>query len=301
MQIGGRTGKTALALAAVLLTAACRGGEPSPDAGPADVDGPPLVVVASVPPVGWFVEAIGGEQVEVTVLVPPGASPAMYEPTLRQLGRLDRAALWVTVGHPRFPFDAAWKGRLTEGRPELELVPAAAGCRQRAEDPHVWTSPACARSMAERITAALERERLGAADSLRARRRRTLDTIAAVDRDLRAHLAPHRGGAFLVFHPALGYLARDYGLEQIAIQRGATEPNPAELDRLVRRARERGIRHVLVQPQFSREAAGMVAGALPDGRVVTVDPLGGDWPASMRSIGRTLADALADRPERGGG
>lgn len=281
----------AAALAAALLVGACG---PDGAGGPPERDGPDRIgVMASVPPLGWFVEAVGGELVDVTVLVPPGASPAMYEPTHRQLRRLDRAALWVTVGHPRFPFDAAWRDRLAEGRSGLAVVPAGEGCRRRGGDPHVWTSPACARRMVERVAEALIEARPAAADSVRAGRRRALRTVEAVEGDLTRLLAPHRGKAFLVFHPALGYLARDYDLEQMAIQRGATEPNPAELDRIVRRARERGIRDVFVQPQFSREAAALVADALPGGRVVTVDPLGRSWPEAMRSIGRALAEALA--------
>lgn len=286
-----------LAALAALLLLGCGGEE-----GPAPVGegeaADRIGVVASVPPLGWLVEAVGGDLVEVTVLVPPGASPAMYEPTLRQLRRLDRARLWVTVGHPRFPFEAAWLERLTSGRPDLEVVGAGSDCRRRADDPHVWLSPACVLTMVERITDALARERPAAADSLRARGRRAADTVEAVDRDLRALLAPHRGGAFLVFHPALGYLSREYGLEQMAIQRGAMEPNPAELDRLVRRAREKGVRDVFVQPQFSREAATLVAGALEEGRVVIVDPLARDWPRSLRTIGRQLAEPLASRSAR---
>lgn len=253
-------------------------------------------VVVSVPPLAWFAEAVGGPLVNLTVLVPPGASPAMYDPTPRQLRRLDEASIWVTVGHPRFPFDAAWRDRLTEGRPGLSVVAAGEGCRRRAGDPHLWMSPACARAMVRRVARSLAAARPSATDSIGARRDRALAAVAAVDRDLTGMLAPHRGRAFLVFHPALGYLARDYGLEQMAIQRGSTEPNPAELDRLLRRARERGIRHVFVQPQFSREAAALVADALPEGEVAVVDPLARDWPRAMRSIGRSLAAAFGSRP-----
>lgn len=283
---------TAVALALALAVPGCGPeGAPDPSDGRADTDR--IGVVASVPPLAWFAEAVGGPLVELTVLVPPGASPAMYEPTHRQLRRLGDASVWVTVGHPRFPFDAAWRNRLTARRPGLSVVPAGEGCSRRTDDPHLWTSPACARKMVRRVADALTAARPAAEDSIRARRDRALAVVEAVHRDLSEMLGAHRGRAFLVFHPALGYLARDYGLEQMAIQRGATEPNPAELDRIVRRARERGIRHVFVQPQFSREAAGLVADALPGGEVVPVDPLAPDWPASMRSVGRALAEAFA--------
>lgn len=284
-------------LAGVLLLAACGPGTPSRER--AEADDLPVGVAVSVPPLGWFVRAVGGDLVDVTVLVPPGASPAVYEPTVSQLRSLDRAELWIAVGHPRFPFERAWEDRLTGGRPDLRVVGAGAGCRHEPADPHLWTSPACARRLVERIARALTEVRPSAADSVRAGRRRALASVEAVDRDLRRRLEPHRGRAFLVVHPALGYLARDYGLDQMAIQRGGTEPNAAELDRLVRMARQRGIRHVFVQPQFSREAAAAVAGALPEGEVVVVDPLSGDWPAALREIGRALGEALSSSARRG--
>lgn len=293
-------GATAAALAVALAVLGCGGPDGAGDRAGDEAGADRIGVVASVPPLGWFVEAVGGPLVDLTVLVPPGASPAMYDPTHRQLRQLDGASLWVTVGHPRFPFDAAWRERLTAGRPGLSVVPAGEACRRRGGDPHVWTSPACARTMVRRVAEGLAAARPSAADSIRARRDRALATVAAVDRDLAGMLAPHRGRAFLVFHPALGYLARDYGLEQMAIQRGATEPNPAELDRIVRRARERGIRHVFVQPQFSREAAALVADALPGGEVAVVDPLARDWPEAMRTIGRSLAAAFGARPAEEG-
>lgn len=286
--------RLALALATLLLVAAC-----GPDADPSEGSSgqpSPVGVAVSVPPLGWFVEAVGADLVDVTVLVPPGASPAMYEPTVHQLRRLDRADLWITVGHPRFPFEVAWKDRLARGRPDLRVVGAGADCDREVGDPHLWTSPACARKIVDRIAGALVEARPADLDSVRAGRRRALATVEAVDRELRGRLAPHRGRAFLVFHPALGYLADDYGLDQMAIQRGATEPGPAELDRLVRAARKRGVRQVFVQPQFSQEAARTVARALQEGEVVEVDPLSGDWPAALREIGRALEAAFSAVP-----
>ena len=59
----------------------------------------PLVFV-SIPPQKYLVEELAGDLVRVEVLLPPGASPATYEPTPRQLANLDRAAVYFQIGSP---------------------------------------------------------------------------------------------------------------------------------------------------------------------------------------------------------
>lgn len=245
-------------------------------------------MVVTVPPLEWFVRELGGEAVDVTVMVPPGASPALYDPTFAKMRAVAGARLYVAVGHPRFPFERAWLDEISAGHPGLRLLRSGAACVDHPEDPHLWLSPGCARSIADSVAGALSELMPVAADSVAERHRTVRRRIDAIDRELSRALAPYEGRAFLVFHPALGYFARAYGLEQLAIERGASEPSPAEVAAVVREARQEGIRHVLVQPQFSTEAARLVAGEIPGGQLLTVDPLGADWPATMRSIGETL-------------
>lgn len=279
---------SAVAAAALAIAGCGQGGVP-------DVASARPGVVVSVPPQAWFVRQLAGPEVDVTVLVPPGASPALYEPTLQQMRALDRAEVLLTVGHPRFPFERAWGTELLRGRAHLRVVRAAEGCATVPEDPHVWLSPDCAASMTRRLADALVEERPERSDVIRSREEDLLGTIAELDRELSRALAPFRGRSFLVFHPALGYFARSYGLEQVAIEHRSGEPNPFELSSVLRRARERGIHTVLVQPQFSHEAAELVARELPGGRLVTVNPLGPDWPRLMRDV----ADALVASFGRG--
>jgi zinc transport system substrate-binding protein len=114
--------------------------------------------------------------------------------------------------------------------------------------------------------------------------------LDALDRELAATLAPLRGRRFLVFHPAWGYFAHAYGLEQVAVERGGKEPGPKALAALADDARRSGIRTVFVQPQFSQRTAETLAAAI-GGRVVAVDPLAKDYPASLRAAARALVEA----------
>lgn len=280
---------------AVLLVALLAGGcaEERPDGEASGREAPsdgraegadPAVVVVSVPPLAWFVDRLAGERAEVVVMVPPGASPATHEPTSRQMRAVSRADLYVAVGHPAFPFEAVWMEALTAVNPEMEVVRSADRCDVIPDDPHVWLSTACARRMAAAVAAALERTPAVSRSVLEGRRRAVAADVDAVTADMERRLGSHRGGAFLVLHPSLGYVAREFGLRQLAVTRGPSGPGAATLAEIVRTAREAGIRTVLVQPQFSDEAARTVAAELPGGRVRSVDPLARDWPAAMLGI-----------------
>lgn len=291
----------ALAAAAVALTlaAGCGGpGRPAPG-------GLPIAVTVAVPPQAWLVERIGGERVEVTVMVPPGASPDGYEPTPHQVLALGGSRLYVAVGHAAFPFERDYLAAVAG--PDLEVVDMAAGVEplaadphtgshtgQRAAglDPHVWLSPAAMAAAARGVAAALERIDPEGGPTYRAGRDRVLAEIAELDRDLRTALAGVRGRRFLVYHPAWGYFAAEYGLVQVAIERGGKDPGPAELAGLVDSARREGISVVFVQSGFSDRAARVIAAQI-GAEVVAVDPLAHDWPDNLRRVAAAFRRAMA--------
>ncbi len=277
-----------------------------------DTDGAadaPLQVVVSILPQAWFVQAVGGENVQVQVLVGPGHSPATFEPTVKQLAGLQAADLFITAG---VPF-------------ELGLMPKIAGMRngprlcgpeaQRGHhdhdgdhhghhhaegelDPHFWLDPEAAWQHLELIAAQLSALRPTLAPEFQDNLARTRTVFDALRATLDRELQPHAGQAFLVFHPSFGHLARRYGLQQIAVEDGGHEPGPRQLAAIIDRARETGARAIIVQPQFSRKSAQVVANSAGLD-MVELDPLGPDYPTNMEHIARTLARHLG--PAEGGG
>lgn len=254
-----------------------------------DRDARPVVAV-SVLPQAWFVERIAGDRVRVVVMLPPGANPATYEPGFRELAAATGASLIVSVGHPAFPFEAAWIEAIVHEAPRAQRVDASKGIDGDALDPHVWVSPRHARRMAQNLHAALvallPRER----EALDVNAGALLAEIDAVDAELRARLSTRRGDRFLVVHPAWGYLARDYGLVQWAIEAGGREPGARALAERIAEARAAGIPVVFAQPQFDSTAAELVAAEI-GARVEWIDPLAPDWAANLRRVGGLLAEA----------
>ena len=88
----------------------------------------PLSVFVSIAPQAFFVERIGGDLVDVSVLVPPGRSPATYAPTPAQMMVLSRASVLFSVG---VPFEASLMPKIRDMAPGLEIVDTRQGIALR--------------------------------------------------------------------------------------------------------------------------------------------------------------------------
>jgi zinc transport system substrate-binding protein len=117
------------------------------------------------------------------------------------------------------------------------------------------------------------------------------EDLTALDQELSRILQPLEGKKLFVFHPAFGYFADDYGLEQIAVETGGNEPSARQLAAVIDEAIEHDARVIFVQPQFSQKSAQAVAEEI-GGAVVPIDALAGDYIGNMKRIAEAVEEAL---------
>jgi len=161
-----------------------------------------------------------------------------------------------------------------------------------APDPHVWLSPRLVKVQAQTIYEALVELAPEHEAAFKANLDAFVDDIDGLDNDIRQTLSGVTQRDFIVFHPAWGYFARDYDLQQIPIEVGGREPSAQELAQLISTAQAEGIHVVFAEPQFSTASAETIAKAI-DGQVLLIDPLAADWLANMQSVAQTFAEALS--------
>ena len=118
-----------------------------------------------------------------------------------------------------------------------------------------------------------------------------INDLVDLDAELRQIFIDRKGASFLVFHPSWGYFADAYELQQVAIEIEGKDPKPAQLQALITQAKEKEIKAVFVQPQFSSKSAEIIAKAI-GGMVIPADPLSADWAANLRSQARQFRAAL---------
>ncbi|RME33036.1 MAG: ABC transporter substrate-binding protein [Gammaproteobacteria bacterium] len=258
-----------------------------------------MPVQVTVEPLAFLLERIGGDEVEVQVLVPAGRSPEGYDPSPKEMARLANSCLWFRV---RLPVEQALLERVTAVNPALQVVdlleglplrplPDAAGHPHPGEqwDPHVWTDPVLMKRLAARV-----RDVLGGRDpSAREVYARNYQDLAreldGLDRWIRQQLAPYRDRAFMSFHPAWGYYAAAYDLRQLVIEQQGKSPSPRHLVELAELARGEGVAGIVVQPQHPQGPARALARSLGL-RVVVLDPLARDYLDNMRRVTRALVE-----------
>jgi zinc transport system substrate-binding protein len=260
-------------------------------------------IAVSVPPQAFIADRIGGERVAARAMIPPGSAPATYEPSPQQIVALSRARLYVKVGHPLFSFENRHLSSFLARHPRLEVVSmtaTATGSRvprfdisreMLDSDPHVWLSPRVVRSTAQEIEATLSGIDPQHAHEYAANLSRFVGEVDALDRQIRSTLAAARGRRFLVYHPAWGHFAREYGLEQLAVEKDGKEPGPIDLIAVIEEARGAGFEVIFVQEGFSQRSARVIAGEI-GARIEPLNPLAYDWLANLRAAAEVIAPAL---------
>jgi len=283
-----------------------------------------FTVSVSILPQKYFVERIGGEWVNVNVMVGPGDSPHSYEPKATQMTALSDSAVYFSIG---VEFEHAWMDRIASANPQMQIVDLTqgfdliegvehhheedAGHEEDADhaetddqdveaddhadedelDPHIWTSPANGARMAQMIADTLIALDPDHADDYRANLDAFLSDITQLQSDITTAFEDLDTRKFMVFHPAWGYLAREFDLEQIPIEVAGSEPSAAELAALITEAKQEGITVIFAQPEFSTRSADYIASEI-GGKVVLVSPLAEDWLENLRTVAQTFAEEL---------
>ena len=270
-----------------------------------------MKVTVSIPPQKYFVQKIGGDLVDISVMVPPGSSPATYEPKPKQMVRLTESKIYFAVG---VFFEDVWLKKFAKANPEMKIIATQNGiekipmkrhlhddkethsdkavARSGTKDPHIWLSPPLVMLQARNI----------------------LDTLVMVDptnrkiyefnyksfitelTDLDLRISDlfadtGQGTRFMVYHPAWGYFAKAYDLIQIPVEMEGKKPTPKRLQQLIRIAKKDGIKVIFVQPQFSTKNASTIAKAI-GGRVIFADPLAFDWAKNLLLVAGQFKDGL---------
>lgn len=272
----------------------------------------PLRVMVSIQPQVYFVKQLGGELVNVTCLLPAGAFHGMYEPTAAQMKDLSQAALYV---RSMLEHELAWWDKIQALNPRMIVVDATQGVElieghahhhgeaeaeteahhegeeEHGKDLHIWLSLRNATIQAENIYQGLIAADPANRDAYTANRDALMQKIEALDREIRAKLANLKTRTFMVFHPAWGYFAKDYNLEQIPIEVEGKEPSAAEMAQFITLAQDEQVKVIFVQPQTSRRTADIIAQQV-GATVELLDPMAEDWLDNLRHTADALANAL---------
>lgn len=311
-----------LAVMSVHMIVACD--RASPSEVQAQATGP-LRVVVTIPPLLWAAKAIAPADAQITLILAPGQSEHGFEITPSQFKAINDADIVAMVGYSLEPkVEATLKlGDRARRRVvnfegidgvnpivadhEHENCTDPSHDHSHGYDPHVWLDPPIMKAFVERFGRAVL-ETLDASGSRfseaerGAEQKRVERAVAeliadcnAVDAEYRQKLSEASSRVIVTHHNAYSYVARRYALEVAAVIRPVevVEPTPGDIKAVTDAIRERGVKAIFVEPQFSSVAAERIAQSTGI-KVLPLDPLGdGDWPATMRKNLDSLVTGLS--------
>ncbi len=280
---------------------------------------PGKIVFVSIAPQKYFVDAIGGDFVKTTVIVPPNHSPADYEPSPSQMIQMSKADSYFAIG---VAFETKWLKNFSDINPGMKIVHTDAGIEKKpinrhkkqdqlgtqaqaathqnhdphphhgTPDPHIWLSPPLVKIQAEHILNGLVSIDPVNRENYKNNYLKFLDQIDRLDNELTTLFSTEtRENKFLVFHPSWGYFADAYGLTQISIEIEGKSPKARDVKNLIEFARQHHIQLIFVQPQFSVKHAEIIANEI-NGQLIYTDPLAENWYDNIRAVAVSIKQAL---------
>ena len=260
----------------------------------------PLRLMVCIAPQVESVRAIAGTDADISVLVPPGASPETYSPSAKELKRLADTHILFTIGAP---IEAALIPKIHRSFPAVRIIDTTAGMAFReideedshhhnhnhaGHDPHVWLSIANMNIHSAIVLHALSELAPDKAAVFNDNFKAYIQKLDQLSQEIAALMKPKAGSTIMVFHPAFGYFLDEYGIRQISIEADGKQPSAKHLAHLTQVIKTQGHRYLFIQPQTNDNDARSLAKALGLS-VKTLNPLPSEYSAGLKAIAQTIA------------
>ena len=261
-----------------------------------ELSGGKIGVVVTIGPQEEFAKRIGGDKVNVTVMVPSGADPHTYEPLPNQMKQVEDADVYFQVGSD-IEFEKTWMDKLAAMNPQMKVVNTSQGIelipntaeQEEGSDPHVWVSPRNAKIMVENMYESLVEIDPQNKDYYTKNKDEYIKQLDELDKNITQILGGKNNTKIMVYHPSWAYFCRDYNLDQISIETEGKEPTAQGIANLIDQAKKENISVIFVSPEFSSNNAKVIADEI-GGKVVVVDPLSENYLENMKKVAEAFAN-----------
>jgi zinc transport system substrate-binding protein len=278
-----------------------------------------LNTVVSILPQKTFLEQIGGDKVNISLMVKPGNSPHSYEPKPSQMVAISKAKLYFAID---IEFEHVWLDRFLNQNKNLKVIDVSKGIKKlpiqkhshddehhhehghyahhehhdkdkhdehnENLDPHVWTSVSNVKIIAKNIYEALASFDKPNQAYYKSNYDKFLSKLDETDKKIKSILSKSHDAKFMIFHPAWGYFAKEYDLIQVAIESGGKNPKPKHVMKIIEEAKEENIKAIFTSPEFSDKVSKQIAKELGI-PVKKVSPLNPKWSQNLINFAKAIA------------
>ena len=256
------------------------------------------MVAVSIVPEETFVKKVGGDNVEVITMIPPGYSPANYAPTPKELMQFSDAEIYFTIGVPTekaniLPGVESFNEdmKVVSLQDEVEKVYPARYFSPESRDPHIWMSPKRVIVMIDTIEEELSAMDPQNEEYYKSNAEKYKNELYRLDEQLKEITGNITNRTFFIFHPSLGYFADDYNLNMYALEKDGKDATPKTLQEMVDIAKEENIKVIFYQAEIDSKQTTAFAEEI-GGKSLKLDPLSADYISNLENIAETFSQEL---------
>ncbi len=239
-----------------------------------------IKVVTTMYPVYEFVKQVGGDKVDVVMLIPPGAEPHDWEPTAKDIIQIKDAKIFAYHGANFEPIeklltkDVLGNALPLEVSKDVNKLAASPEDEEEEEghhahgeehkfDPHSWLDPLAAQQEVNTIAQALIAVDEKNADYYKANAQSYNGKLADLDEQYKKGLTGITRKDVVTSHKSFGYLAKRYGFEQLGIMGLSpdAEPTPDRMAKITQFCREHQVKYIFFETLTSPKLAQTIAKA----------------------------------------
>lgn len=252
------------------------------------------IIAVSIVPQKTFVEAVCKDHFEVITLIPPGSSPESYEPSPMEMEEFSKSLAYFTVGVAAEEANIlpAAKGiNVISLQDEVSLVYQDRLFDNQERDPHIWLSPKRVIVMIETITREIVELDPSNRDFYEKNAKEYIDQLNALDQEILGSLSNIKNKKMIVYHPAFGYLADDYGITMYSLEEEGKESTPKHLEEIIDLAKKENIRVIFYQEEIDSSQSKAFAEEI-GGITVQLSPLAENYIENLQEMAQTIAEAM---------
>lgn len=253
-----------------------------------------MTVAVTIVPEQTFVKAVCGDLVDVVTMVPPGSSPENYEPTPQQIQKFSKADVYFAIGVPveqTYILPNAGDMNVVALQDKVAQIYPDRTFESGDRDPHIWLSPKRAEVMVDEIADEMGKLDEQNKDVYRQNANDYIAQLQQLDQDMKTSLKDVKNRKFIVYHPAFGYIAEDYGLEMVALEEEGKEATIQHLKDMVDLAKKEHIKVIFYQEEIDSSQSESFAEEI-GGKTVMLEPLAADYIENLKKMSKTMAEVM---------
>ena len=250
-----------------------------------------------------MLNAVTGGEIDFSVMIPPGYSPANYAPTPQEIREFSEAEIYFSIGVPADIQNILPQAE--ELSSDLKIVKLFEAVDKKfsprvfedgGRDPHIWLSPLRSAYMVNIMAEELAELMPEKKDFFMKNAASYIKKIKEADRSNKKLLAEYKGEKILVYHPSIGYFTDHYDLEMITIEDHGKEPGPRQIQKIIDKARKENIKTVFYQSEIDSKKSRAVAEEI-GGRVIQLNPLAENYLDNLKQMTEIIVETLSERDD----